>query len=111
MGALLLGAALLAKLQLDAPLRGSVLPAAVASVPPASKLGAPSMAACPTLVAASSPLFVGVSATLGLPVALWNAAVHPASALVGEDLPFELPILQFSARPFVAPVALTIARL
>ena len=70
MDALLLGAALLTKVLLDAPLKGLVPRAVVASMPPASKLGAPSMAVRPTLVAASSPLSVGVSVTLGHPVAL-----------------------------------------
>ena len=70
MGALLSGAALLAKMRLGEPLRGLVIPAAVASVPLESKLGAPSVAIRPTLVAASSPLSVGVSVTLGHPVAL-----------------------------------------
>ena len=111
LGALLLGAALPAKLQLVAPLRGSALLAVVAFMPPASKLGAPFVAARPTLVAASSPLSVEVSAALGLPVALWNAAVLPASVLVGEDLPSALPTRQFSAQPFAGLVTLSTARL
>ena len=67
---LLPGAALLATVLLDALLREPVPPAVVASVPPKSKLGAPSMALRPTLVVVSSPLSVGVSESLGHPVAL-----------------------------------------
>ena len=56
----LFGAVLLATVLLDA----------VASVPPVRMLGAPSVAACPWSAVAHLPLPVGVSVSLGQPVAL-----------------------------------------
>ena len=57
--------ALLGAVLLDALLLG-----AVASVPPVRMLGAPSVAARPWFAIAHLPLLVGVSVTLGQPVAL-----------------------------------------
>ena len=68
--ALLLGAMLLGAVLLGVVLLGAVLLGAVASVPLARKLGAPSVAARPWSSVAHVPLPVGVSATLGQPVAL-----------------------------------------
>ena len=63
-------AALPDALLLGAMLLGVVLLGAVASVPPTHMLGAPSMAARPWSAVAHVPLPIGVSVTLGQPVAL-----------------------------------------
>ena len=61
---------LLGVVLLGVVLLGAVLLGAVASVPPARMLGAPSVAARPWSAVAHLPLPIGVSVTLGQPVAL-----------------------------------------
>ena len=83
---------------------------AVASVPPENKLGAPSVALHPTLVAVFLPPSVGVLAAFGLSVALQHCVGAPASVLVCGYWPFVPPVPQSFVPPFAELVSLLIAQ-
>ena len=83
---------------------------AAASVPPENKLGVPSVALHPTLVAVFLPPSVGVLAAFGLSVALQHCVGAPASMLVCGYWPFVPPVPQSFVPPFAELVDLLTAR-